>query len=79
MTIPTQPVNDTKSRALRTAAQNLLFDLILAVIVVLLPAFQGDLHAINWGVLLASVVKTAVVTALAATQRYVETNREPTL
>jgi hypothetical protein len=72
---PTVPVNDTTSRALRTAAQNLLFDVILAVIVVLLPAFQGDLGAVNWGILLASVVKTLVVTVFAAVQRFIETNR----
>jgi hypothetical protein len=67
---------DTKSRALRTAAQNLLFDVVLAVILVLTPAFQGDLDQVNWGLLFASVIKTVVVTAFAAAQRYIETNRQ---
>jgi hypothetical protein len=73
MSAPVQA--DAKSRALRTAAQNLVFDAVLAIILVLTPAFQGDLDQVNWGLLLAAVVKTAVVTLFAAVQRYIETNR----
>jgi hypothetical protein len=74
MTEPAIP-SDTKSRALRTAAQNLGFDLALAIILVAQPAFSGDLASVNWGLLGASLLKTVVVTFLAAAQRYVETNR----
>lgn len=69
-------MSDIKSRALRTAAQNLLFDIVLAVVVVVLPAFQGDLSAVNWGLLISSLVKTVAVTTLSAVQRYVESVRQ---
>ncbi|TCO47290.1 hypothetical protein [Actinocrispum wychmicini] len=67
------PTTDTRNRALRTLAQNLAFDALLAVILVLLPAIQAE-H-INWSLLLASIAKTAAVTILAGTQRWLENRR----
>lgn len=69
MTTPATP-SDAKSRAARTVLQNLLVDVVLAVVVVVLPLVSGD--AVNWGLVLASVAKTALVTALAFVQRTAE-------
>lgn len=72
MTFPATP-SDAKSRALRTLAQNLGFDVLLAVVLVALPLVQAE-H-VDYGLILASVIKTAVVTALAFIQRSLETRR----
>lgn len=73
-TAPTPP--DVKNRALRTAAQNLLFDALLAVILILLPVFTTeDLTAVDWGIVGMSVLKTVVVTVFAGVHRYLETHR----
>jgi hypothetical protein len=69
MTTPATPA-DAGSRALRTLAQNLLVDIVLAVVVVILPLVSGD--AVNWGLVVASAAKTALVTALAFVHRTAE-------
>jgi hypothetical protein len=69
MTTPTP--SDASSRAIRTLLQNLVFDVLLAVIVVVLPLVQAA--TVDWRLVLASVIKTAVVTALAWGQRAIET------
>jgi hypothetical protein len=71
VTAPTP--GDVKSRTLRTLAQNLLFDVLLAVVVVVLPLVQAA--TVDWRIVLASVVKTAMVTALAGIQRTLESRR----
>lgn len=70
----TAPVpGDVKSRTLRTLAQNLLFDVLLAVVVVVLPLVQAA--TVDWRIVLASIAKTAMVTALAGIQRTLESRR----
>jgi hypothetical protein len=69
MTTPATPA-DAKSRAWRTFLQNLLVDVVLAVVVVILPLVSGD--AVNWGLVAASAAKTALVTLLAFVQRAAE-------
>jgi hypothetical protein len=71
MTTPTP--GDVKSRTLRTLAQNLAFDVLLAVIVVVLPLVQAA--TVDWRIVAASVLKTAMVTALAGVQRVLESRR----
>lgn len=73
MTAPVPP-GDVKSRTLRTLAQNLLIDVFLAVIVVVLPLIQAA--TVDWRIVLASLVKTALVTALAGIQRALESARQ---
>lgn len=70
---PPATVPDAKTRALRTLAQNLLFDVLLAVVLVVLPLVQAE-H-VDYGLVLASVAKTAAVTALAFIQRALEARR----
>jgi hypothetical protein len=65
------PVGDVRSRVLRTLAQNLLFDVLLAVIVVVVPIINAG-GPVNWALLGASVLKTALVTAFAGVQRLLE-------
>ncbi|TCO57111.1 hypothetical protein [Actinocrispum wychmicini] len=80
MTTPTPPPGpdpipstsaDANSRALRTLLQNLLFDVLLAVIVVVLPLVQAT--TVDWSLVIGSVIKTAVVTTLSWVQRAIET------
>jgi len=69
MTTPATPA-DAKSRAWRTLLQNLLVDVVLAVVVVVMPLVSGN--DVNVGLVVASAVKTALVTALAFIQRTAE-------
>lgn len=62
--------SDASSRAWRTLAQNLLFDVLLGVGLVVVPLIQAE-H-VDWRLVLASVVKTAVVTVIAFLQRTLE-------
>ncbi|GGM75441.1 hypothetical protein GCM10012275_52620 [Longimycelium tulufanense] len=68
--------SDVKSRALRTLAQNLLFDVLLAVVVVVLPLVQDE--KVDYHLILGSAAKTAFVTALAFLQRTLEARRTTT-
>lgn len=54
-------MSDATTRALRTFAQNLVLDVLIAVFTVALPLIQSE-H-INWTVLALAVGKTALATA----------------
>lgn len=69
MTTPATPA-DAKSRAWRTLGQNLVVDVVLAVVVVVLPLVSGN--DVNVGLVVASAAKTALVTVLAFVQRTAE-------
>lgn len=66
-------MSETTVRALRTAAQNLLFDALVLIVAVLVPAIQDD--ATNWALVWSSLVKTVAVTVLSAVHKFVETHR----
>lgn len=72
MSTPAQQT-DASSRALRTLAQNALFDVLLAVVVVVLPLIQAQ--EVDWRIVAASAVKTAIVTAFSFLQRTLEARR----
>ncbi|MGO1049772.1 hypothetical protein [Crossiella sp. CA198] len=71
----TQPVpaGDARSRALRTLGQNLLIDVGLAVLVVALPLISSE--TIAWSLVLASVGRTALATAVAYLHRTLDAYR----
>lgn len=54
-------MSDATTRALRTFAQNLILDVLVAVFTVALPLIQAE--QINWTVLALAVGKTALATA----------------
>lgn len=72
----TQPVlvGDARSRALRTLGQNLLIDVVLAVILVVLPLLQAE--TVQWGLVLAAVGRTAAATIIAFLHRSLDSYRE---
>lgn len=70
----TSPVPvDAKSRALRTLLQGFVFDVLLAVVVVVLPLVQAEV--VDWKLVAVSAVKTAAVAAFSFAQRYLESHR----
>jgi hypothetical protein len=77
MTQPTPA--DARVRALRTLFQNLVIDVLVAIIIVVMPAIQSSSASIDWRLLLASLVKTVLVTLLSYGQRYLEARRAGTV
>lgn len=59
--------------AVRTAAVNLVLDVLLAVAVVVLPAVSGN--DTNWALVWGSVIKTAVATAVVGVKNLIERYR----
>jgi hypothetical protein len=75
---PTPTPADARTRALRTLLQNLVIDVLLAIILVLMPVVQGS-GSIDWRLLLASLLKTAFATVLSYGQRYLEAKKAGTM
>jgi hypothetical protein len=69
---------DAKTRALRTLLQNLVIDVLLAIVLVLMPVVQGS-GTIDWRLLLASLLKTVFATLLSYSQRFLEAKKAGTV